>query len=191
MRRILFTVFTLLLIFGVTSAIAQEGCVDKASAKASGAKACCSSKQAQAACAAKAVSVSQDKEKKEDHVCPDVTTRSALMEFHDAMHPMHQALGESDYVLLRNGLSELEKTVDGVKAYKCDGYDQCSKDCRKNFDGNKKKLLNAVKDLKKACKGKDDSKVADKFNVMHEAYITFANTCVHPEKPESQGQSTQ
>lgn len=191
MRRILFMFLAFMLIFSVTSAFAGEGCGEKAAVKAGDGKSCCAGKQMKAGTAAKTVSVSQEDAKEAEQGCPDVSTRTALMDFHEAMHPMHVALGASDFSLMREGLSDLVKASKGVKAYKCDGYEQCSKECRKNFDGKKKALLNAVNDLKKACKGKDDQKVADKFDVMHEAYITFANACVHEEKPEGRSERSQ
>jgi hypothetical protein len=36
--------------------------------------------------------------------------------------------------------------------------------------------------LAEACKGKDNEIITSNFDVMHEAYISFANCCVHPEK---------
>gem|GEM_PF-3337587 len=187
MRRILFSLLAIILVFGVVNIYAQEGCGGKAAAKSSGGKSCCANKGAQASCAKM---MSQDKGASKEG-CPDVTGRAALTEFHTAMHSMHQALGANDFVALREGLPQLLKTTDGVKDYKCDGNSQCSKECRKDFDNKKSALLKSVKDLKKACKGNDDQKVADKFNVMHEAYIAFAGVCSPKEGAEGSSERTQ
>jgi len=92
---------------------------------------------------------------------------------------MHVALSESNFDAVREGLPNLIKASKAVDKYKCEGYDKCSKECRKTFDSRKDDLMDAVKSLKKACKGKDNEKVTASFDKMHEAYITFANTCSH------------
>jgi hypothetical protein len=118
-------------------------------------------------------------EAKKDHVCPDVGDRAALREFHEYMHPMHVALGERNFEAVRKELPGLLKASKAVDKYKCEGHDKCSKECRKTFESRKDDLLDSVKSLKNACKGDDDDKVMASFDKMHEAYITFANTCSH------------
>jgi hypothetical protein len=171
---------------GVVAAYAGEGCGAKA--KAAGAKdakvkACCAAK----AKAAASVTLSDEEGKEESaHVCPDVSGRVALKNFHHAMHPMHMALGESDFDGLREKLPALVEATKAVGEYKCDGYEKCSEPCRKDFDGRKAELLESVDKLEEACKGKDNEIVTASFDVMHEAYITFANTCVHPEEEKAE-----
>jgi len=158
-----------------------EGCseaVKKACAAAKTKAGCCASKAktttAQEKSAEKSAEVSVV-----DQNCPDVGGRTALREFHESMHPLHMAVGAKDYDAVREGLPGLLKASEAVGEYKCEGYENCPKDQKKAFDSNKKELLNAVKNLKKACKGKDDEKVTASFDKMHEAYIAFANTCSH------------
>ena len=180
MRRALFSIFALtLLLWSFATAGDGKGC-SEAARKACGAaktKAGCSAKNAEAA----AVQNLQksDKEAKEGHICPDVGDKAALQEFHESMHPMHVALGEQNYDAVREGLPGLLKASKTVDKYKCEGHDKCSKECRKIFKNRKNDLMNALKNLKKACKGKNDEKVTASFDKMHEAYITFANTCSH------------
>ena len=115
----------------------------------------------------------------DSHVCPDVAGKSALQGFHESMHPLHMALSENNFDAIRSGMPNLLKASKAVENYKCDGYDKCPKEVRSNFENRKKDLLEAVSGLKTACKGKDDAKVTAAFDKMHEAYITFANTCSH------------
>lgn len=154
----------------------EKGCSEAA-------KKACAAAKTKAGCLAKknqTASVEQPKETAETgHACPDVGDRAALRDFHESMHPLHMALSEHNYDAVREGLPGLLEASKAVDKYRCEGYDRCSKECRKTFDSRKKELLNAVKDLKKACKGKDDEKVTASFDKMHEAYITFANTCSH------------
>ncbi len=188
MKRILFTVLVIVLAMGIVTAYAGDGCGAKATVKDAGAakaKACCAGKS-KADCGAKALSG----EKAEGgHKCPDVSEQAALMNFHEAMHPMHMALQESNFDLLREKLPVLIKTTKAVGDYKCDGYEKCSDPCRKNFDGKKGDLLESVNSLKEACKGKDNEKVTAAFDIMHEAYISFANICVHPEEKPAEDHS--
>lgn len=201
MRRFLFSVFVLLLVVGIAAAFAGDS--DKA-ASVKDAKAACGANKVDAACCAKgqtqasatlAAANTGDKEESadpaetKDHVCPDVSNRNSLKTFHEAMHPMHMALGEGDFDALRKGLPVLVDASKGVTDYKCDGYDKCSDTCRKNFDGKKAEFLESVDGLKKACKGKDNEKVTGAFNVMHEAYIVFANTCAAPEEKPAEDHS--
>ena len=177
MRRILFSIFMLIfLLSSFAGAGDGKGCSEAA-------KKVCPAAKTKAGCGAKkAESASlqtlqkSDEEAKAGHICPDVGDKAALQEFHESMHPMHVALGEQNYDAVREGLLKASKTVD---KYKCEGHDKCSKECRKIFKNRKNDLMNALKNLKKACKGKNDEKVTASFDKMHEAYITFANTCSH------------
>lgn len=182
MKRVLISIFAVTFVFSaVVMAGDGEGCseaVKKACAAAKTKAGCCAAK-AKAASAQKLSRDNSEEIVKEDHTCPDVGGRTALQEFHESMHPLHMAVGAQDYEAVREGLPGLLKASKAVGDYKCEGYENCPKDQKKAFDSNKKELLNAVKDLNKACKGKDDEKVTASFDKMHEAYITFANTCSH------------
>ena len=187
MRRILFSLLVFVLAMGVISAYAGEGCGQKAASTAAGestakSKACCAGKHAAAA----ATMSDEAAGAKAGHVCPDVSERTALMNFHEAMHPMHMAAQASDFDGLREKLPTLVEASKAVGDYKCAGYEKCTDICRTNFDGKKGELLESVNNLKEACKGQDNEKVAEKFNTMHEAYITFANACVDPETEKTE-----
>jgi len=198
-KRVVLFMFVVLLAFSVTTAFAGDGCSKEA--KKSCAKACASkakgdgeAKEAKTDVEAKvapcphstkqAAAEGETEAKAEAHVCPDVTERTALKEFHTAMHPMHVSLGEEDFAAVRTGMPNLMATTKAVGEFNCDGYDKCSDACKTNFDGKKAELINAVKVLAKACKGDDNEQVSKSFDTMHEAYITFAKTCVHPEKTD-------
>lgn len=162
MRRLLFTVFVLVFVFGITAGYAWSS-------------SCCS----------KAKADGHSKEKSEaKHHCPDVSGRADLKGFHEAMHPMHMALMDEDFDELQKCLPDLLKASQALADYKCEGYEKCSKPCKKGFDGKKAELIEAVDGLKEVCRGKDNEKMTANFDVMHEAYITFANVCVHPEGTE-------
>jgi len=155
-------------------------------------KPCCSDKKAQAACGA-AAAVSQDKAEAgaTEEGCPDVTGRDALMNFHKNMHPMHVAVKDGNYDSVRELLPALVDASKGVGEYKCQGYDKCTDACRANFDGKKGEFIESVDKLKEACKGKDNEVVESAFNVMHESYIAFANTCSHEMETEVKSEKTQ
>lgn len=177
--------FTVVFAFGITAAYAgDEGCPG---AKASTAGKTCPAKKT--GCSMKQAKAETDEdeapseeESKTEHVCPDVSGRASLENFHEAMHPMHVALIEEDFDEFDSCLPDLVKASQALTAYKCERYDKCPDDCRKNFDGKKAELIEAVDHLSEACKGKDTEKITADFDVMHEAYITLANTCDHREK---------
>lgn len=179
MKRFLFTVFVLVFVFGIAFA-GSERCGEKKSASAHKSEYCGKKAEAQAS-AATSLSDEEAKEKTK-HVCPDVSGKTRLNEFHEAMHPMHVAVMDEDFEELRKCLPNLLKASEAVADYKCHGYEKCSEACKKNFDGKKAELIEAVDHLSEACKGKDTEKITANFDIMHEAYITFANVCVHPEK---------
>jgi hypothetical protein len=175
LKRVLIFIFVVTFLFSAISFAGDgKGCSEAAK------KACAAAKSKAGCGAKKAQTASVQKTSSEaGHACPDVSERPALLQFHESMHPMHVSLSANDYDAVREGLPGLLKASKAVDKYKCDGYDKCTKDCRKTFDSRKKDLLRAVKDLKKTCKGKDDDKLMASFDKMHEAYITFANTCSH------------
>ncbi|UCC78411.1 MAG: hypothetical protein JSW64_08975 [Candidatus Zixiibacteriota bacterium] len=182
MRRVLFSIIAFLFLLSTLAWAGDgKGCSEavKKACPAAKTKAGCPAKKDQAA-SVQMASVDESKESAETgYACPDVGEKAALRDFHESMHPMHMALSEQKYDAVREGLPGLLKASKAVDKYRCEGYDKCPKECRKTFDSRKKELLSAVKDLKKACKGKDDEKVTASFDKMHEAYITFANSCSH------------
>lgn len=180
MKRVLISFFAVAFAF---SAIAMAGDGDGCSEAA---RKACGAAKTKAGCCAKKAKVSSAKTisgetavvlTEADDACPEVGDRAALKDFHESMHPLHMALSAQNYDAVREGLPDLLKASKEVKKFKCEGYDKCSKDCRKTFDNRKRELLQAVSGLKKACKGKDNEKVMVSFDKMHEAYISFANTC--------------
>lgn len=186
MKRLLFTLFVLVFVFGIAAAYAGgEGCP-------AAVKAACAGKQSAAKKAgcpmskAKAETTEAEalsgKESKAKHACPDVSGRADLKGFHEAMHPMHMALMGENFEELHKCLPDLVKASQALADYKCEGYEKCSETCKKGFDGKKAEFLESIDGLAEACKGKDNEKITANFDVMHEAYITFANCCVHPEK---------
>lgn len=181
MRRFLISIFVVAFLFSAIAIAGEQGCSEAArkACTASKTKAACDAHKASEASVQTASAEQSGESAETGHVCPEVGERAALQGFHESMHPLHMALGNDDYDAVREGIPSLLKASDAVKEYKCDGYDKCSKECRKTFDSRKKALLNAVNDLKKACKGKDNEKVTASFDKMHEAYIAFANTCSH------------
>jgi hypothetical protein len=183
-RRALIAAFVIVFVFGIAFALAgDENCQ---MAKKTG---CCASKAEAQGTGASAYS--DDEKEQAAHVCPDVTGRTALQEFHEAMHPMHMALGAEDFEKFDECLPTLMKASKRLVDYKCDGYEKCPESCRKNFDGKKAELIQAVDQLSEACKGKDKERITADFDVMHEAYITFANTCVKPETEKAEEKKAQ
>ncbi len=180
MKRLLFTGLVLVFVFGITAGYAWgDSCCSKT--KAEGDVKASAAKKAGQCTRAKGLS---DEEFKGKHHCPDVSERAALNEFHEAMHPMHAALNEKDFEGLNKCLPNLLKASAALVDYRCEGYEKCSNPCKKGFDGKKAEFLESIDMLAEACKGKDNEKMTANFDVMHEAYITFANTCVHPEGTE-------
>jgi hypothetical protein len=182
LKRVLISIFAVAFVFSAMALAGdKDGCSEAAKKACAAAKTkagCCASK-ANAASVQKITAEKAEETVKEDHTCPDVGSRAALQGFHETMHPLHMALGEENYDAVREGLPGLLKATRAVSEYKCEGYDKCSEECRKTFDSRKGELVDAVNGLKKACKGKDNEKVTASFDKMHEAYITFANTCSH------------
>jgi hypothetical protein len=182
LKRVLISIFAVAFAFSAMALAGDgKGCSEaaKKACAAAKTKAGCCAKKAKAASAQTISGENAGELTKADHSCPDVGERAALQGFHESMHPLHMALNDQNYDAIREGLPSLLKASKAVDKYKCEGYDKCSKDCRKTFDSRKDDLLDAVKSLKKACKGKDNEKVMASFDNMHEAYITFASTCSH------------
>jgi hypothetical protein len=178
-KRAFIAAFVMVFVFGTTLAFAGDE--NPGTAKKAG---CCASKAQVKGTAATALS---DEEKEEKvHVCPDVIGKTALEEFHQAMHPMHLALGEENFEEFSQGLPKLMNATENLADYKCDGYEKCSEACRKNFDGKKADLIQSVDRVSEACISRDREKMTANFDVMHEAYITFANTCAHPERGKAE-----
>ena len=176
MRRLLFTVFVIVFVFGIAAGYAWgDSCCPKAKATTTDNE---PTAQLQVA---KADAHSGEESKAKQH-CPDVSGRADLKGFHEAMHPMHMALMGENFEELHECLPELLKASKALADYKCEGYEKCSETCKKGFDGKKAEFLESIDNLAKACKGEDSEKITANFDVMHDAYITFANCCVHPEK---------
>lgn len=111
-------------------------------------------------------------QKQESHPCPCIKQCKELIEFHEVMHPMHMALSENDYEAVRDGYPELAKAAEAVKMMP--GDDKPVKDA-KAFEEKRTLLLETVDELGKACQAKDDKKLTEAFDRMHEAYIELGN----------------
>lgn len=180
MKKLLFTAFVLVFVFGITAGYAWgDSCCPKK--KAEGDVKASAAKKTGHCTRTKGLS---DEETKAGHHCPDVSGRADLKGFHEAMHPMHMALMGEDFEGLHKCLPSLLKASAALVDYKCEGYEKCSEPCKKSFDGKKAEFLESIDMLAEACKGKDNEKITSNFDVMHEAYISFASTCVHAEKAE-------
>lgn len=114
--------------------------------------------------------------------CPEVGEKTALNSFHENMHPMHVALEEAKYAEIREMYPKLNESSKGIADYKCDNWDKCSEECKKDFETKKAGLIKSIDELGVACKSEDNAKIDAAFGVMHEAYIGFASKCAH-EKP--------
>ncbi len=106
--------------------------------------------------------------KQESHPCPSIKQCKELIEFHEAMHPMHIALSENDYETARECYPALVENSKALESMPCD--DKSIKDT-KAFKGKRTLLLKTVDELGKACQAKDDKKLTEAFDRMHEAYI--------------------
>ncbi len=202
MKKIIFLAFICIFVLGiVVVSTAGDNCGKEAKkACASKASKSCASKGSKSSCCpgtAKTASVDKLSDKgaqkslscssKGSHAaknlagekshCPDVSSRAALDGFHESMHPMHVALNEKDFDSIREKLPSLIKASKNVSDYKCASSDKCSDSCLDTFKNRRAGLIESVEKLKVACKGKDNELVTASFDGMHEAYITFANTC--------------
>jgi copper chaperone CopZ len=117
----------------------------------------------------KAISTSH---KQEGYVCPTIKECKELIEFHKAMHPMHMALAEKNYEAVCNGYQKLAEKAEAIKMMVSD--EKHVKDA-KAFEEKRNILLKTVVELGDVCKAKDDKKLTEAFDRMHEAYIELGN----------------
>jgi hypothetical protein len=110
-------------------------------------------------------------------VCPDVKVHANLSTFHEALHPMHVALKDGNFDEMRKDFTALEAAAPGIETAQCPMTDKCPPDCKKAFESKKANLLKSIDEVGIACKGADNKKLEDSFNVMHEAYVDFASMC--------------
>jgi len=103
--------------------------------------------------------------------CPTLTQCKELIEFHSAMHPLHEALSAGDFEAMRLGYPLLADRAVAVKKMVCD--EKCVTDVGE-FKDRRGDLVKSVKKLGKAVKGDNNEKLADAFNKMHEDYIKVA-----------------
>lgn len=102
------------------------------------------------------------------HACPTITQCKELIDFHEAMHPLHMALSDGNFDLIRSDYTTLADKADAVKMMKCD--ESCVTDVRQ-FEKLRKNLLKHVNNLGKACKSDNNEKLATAFDKMHGAYV--------------------
>jgi hypothetical protein len=110
-------------------------------------------------------------------ICPDVSGKSELMNFHKTMHPMHMAFNDGKYDEMRALFPKLDEASKGLASYKCPMGDKCPPDCKKNFEISKAALLRSVANLRETMKGTDNKKLGDSYMTMHEAYVKFGSLC--------------
>jgi copper chaperone CopZ len=106
------------------------------------------------------------------HTCPTISKCQELIDFHEAMHPLHMALSDGDYETIRAGYADLQAKAEAVRKMKCD--ETCVKDV-KAFEKKRQEFLDCVAKLGKACQGKNDAELSAAFDNMHDAYIEMGN----------------
>lgn len=102
------------------------------------------------------------------HVCPTINECKELKAFHEAMHPMHEALTAKDYDNVRGGYKLLAEKAKAVKAMRCDK--SCVTDV-KQFDKLRESLLKKVDNLGQAVAKDNDEQLAKAFTEMHDVYV--------------------
>jgi copper chaperone len=145
-------------------AVAKGGCPMAARCKEAGTKVKCGT--ATTSLAAEPI-VKPVARTQTDHACVTLTQCKELNEFHEAMHPLHEALGNGDYTAVRAGYAGLAEKANAVEAMKCDK--SCVRDVNA-FEKYRQNLLTSVDRLGDACKQTDDRKLAEAFEKMHDAY---------------------
>lgn len=109
--------------------------------------------------------------------CPDVSGKNELMNFHEAMSPMHIAYEKNDYAEIKNRMPKMMEAAKKLVDYNCPTETKCTPECLKNFEGKKDVLLRAVEMLEVACKSDDNQKIGAAFESVHSSYIDFASFC--------------
>ena len=143
----------------------KPGCAMASTCKKAGSK---------PACATPATSVKEESSKpsaghtESGHDCPTLSQCKDLIEFHDTMHPLHLALSEGQFQVIRDGFPKLAEKADAVKAMKCDK--SCVTDVEK-FEKIRLTLLESVDELGTACKTDDDENLTRAFDKMHASYV--------------------
>jgi copper chaperone len=145
-------------------AVAKGGCPMAARCKEAGTKVKCGT--ATTSLAAEPM-VKPAVKAETDHACITLTQCKQLNDFHEAMHPLHEALGNGDYTAVRAGYAGLADKAKAVGTMKCDK--SCVKDVNA-FEKYRQNLLTSVDRLGDACKQTDDRKLAEAFEKMHDAY---------------------
>jgi copper chaperone CopZ len=146
----------------------KTGCPMASKCKDVGTKAkCAPDAQASSKAAIDPAALRASESKEVDHACITITQCKELNEFHEAMHPLHMALGSEQYDVVRAGYLDLAAKAEAVKMMKCDK--SCVKDVDA-FEQYRQDLLVSVARLGEACQNGDDNKVAEAFDRMHEAY---------------------
>ncbi len=102
------------------------------------------------------------------HTCPTINECKELIAFHEAMHPMHEALAAGNYDRVRGGYELLDDKAQAIAKMNCD--EKCVTDVKK-FKQLRKNLLNDVKALGKAVRKDNNDNLAMAFNRMHETYV--------------------
>lgn len=115
----------------------------------------------------KSIEASADKE-----VCPSLSECQELINFHEAMHPLHEAFSAGDFKAVRGGFKSLAECALAVKNMPLDKYNIADP---KAFEAKRQTLLVSVDKLGQACSQDNDKEVAAAFESMHAAYVDLGN----------------
>jgi len=150
------------------SVSAGTGCPAAKQCTDAGTKAACSIEGTQAKNEQVSASKLGPAEAIEHEHCPTISKCKELIEFHEAMHPLHMALQAEDFNSIRAGYALLSGKAENIKKMKCD--ETCVSDI-KAFEKKRAAFLSRVDTLGQACKNDDNSGLAHAFEQMHTAYI--------------------
>lgn len=153
-----------------SDAAAGSGCAAAKQCTAAGTKAACAIDAKQAKNQQVSATKFGSAEIKEQEECPTVEKCKELIEFHEAMHPLHMALQAEDFNSIRAGYAVLSGKADSIKKMRCD--ETCVSNVRA-FEEKRTAFLKTVEALGKACENDDNNVLADAFNLMHSAYIAM------------------
>jgi len=162
----------------VTTASTKGGCPMAAACKEAGSKAACASPTATSAAVKEtkpAVKMTKAEAKTAEPIaesCPSLSECRELINFHEAMEPMHMAYEEGDFQAMRDGYKNLAERAVAIKNMPLNKY---KIDDPQKFDQKRTVLIDCVDNLGKACRKDDDKGIAKAFMAMHEAYVDLGS----------------
>ena len=155
----------------------KGGCPMAAACKEAGSKAACASPTAAASVKEKAPAAEMEKAEVKSTAaiaesCPSLNECQELIQFHEAMEPMHMAYEEGDFQAMRDGFKNLAERAVAVKNMPLNKY---KIDDPQKFDQKRSVLIDCVENLGSACQNDDDKGIAKAFMAMHEAYVDLGH----------------